>query len=63
MDMSLGALFSSMNWSAKTVVVVMLIMLDERCVCRLNAEAGVPCLHYYTMGNAEMTCKIAAKVF
>ena len=25
--------------------------------------AGVPCLHYYTMGNAEITCKIAEKVF
>jgi methylenetetrahydrofolate reductase (NADPH) len=26
-------------------------------------KAGVPCLHYYTMGNAEMTCRIAEKVF
>jgi methylenetetrahydrofolate reductase (NADPH) len=26
-------------------------------------ESGVPCLHYYTMGNAEMTCRIAEKVF
>lgn len=26
-------------------------------------KAGVPCLHYYTMGNAEITCKIAEKVF
>ena len=26
-------------------------------------KAGVPCLHYYTMGNAEMTCRIADKVF
>ena len=26
-------------------------------------KAGVPCLHYYTMGNAETTCRIAAKVF
>ncbi len=26
-------------------------------------KAGVPCLHYYTMGNAEVTCKIAEKVF
>jgi methylenetetrahydrofolate reductase (NADPH) len=26
-------------------------------------KAGVPCLHFYTMGNAEMTCRIAAKVF
>ena len=26
-------------------------------------KAGVPCLHYYTMGNAEMTCKIAERVF
>lgn len=25
--------------------------------------AGVPCLHYYTMGNAELTCRIAEKVF
>jgi len=25
--------------------------------------AGVPCLHYYTMGNAEITCRIAEKVF
>ena len=24
---------------------------------------GVPCLHYYTMGNAEITCRIAEKVF
>jgi len=26
-------------------------------------KAGVPCLHYYTMGNAETTCRIAEKVF
>lgn len=26
-------------------------------------KAGVPCLHYYTMGNAETTVKIAEKVF
>lgn len=26
-------------------------------------KAGVPCLHYYTMGNAEITCRIAKKVF
>lgn len=26
-------------------------------------KAGVPCLHYYTMGNAEMTCRIAEKIF
>ena len=26
-------------------------------------KAGVPCLHYYTMGNAETTCRIAKKVF
>jgi methylenetetrahydrofolate reductase (NADPH) len=26
-------------------------------------NAGVPCLHYYTMGNAELTCRIAEKVF
>jgi len=26
-------------------------------------KAGVPCLHYYTMGNAEITCRIAEKVF
>ena len=26
-------------------------------------KAGVPCLHYYTMGNAAVTCKIAEKVF
>ena len=26
-------------------------------------QAGVPCLHYYTMGNAELTCRIAEKVF
>ena len=26
-------------------------------------KQGVPCLHYYTMGNAEITCKIAEKVF
>jgi methylenetetrahydrofolate reductase (NADPH) len=26
-------------------------------------KAGVPCLHYYTMGNAETTIRIAAKVF
>ena len=26
-------------------------------------KAGVPCLHYYTMGNAETTCRIAGKVF
>jgi methylenetetrahydrofolate reductase (NADPH) len=26
-------------------------------------KAGVPCLHYYTMGNAEMTCRIAEEVF
>lgn len=26
-------------------------------------KAGVPCLHYYTMGNAETTCRIADKVF
>lgn len=26
-------------------------------------QAGVPCLHYYTMGNAETTCKIAKAVF
>ena len=26
-------------------------------------NAGVPCLHYYTMGNAETTTRIAAKVF
>ncbi|MEO0310545.1 MAG: hypothetical protein RIQ89_202 [Bacteroidota bacterium] len=25
--------------------------------------AGVPCLHYYTMGNADITCKIAKEVF
>ncbi len=25
--------------------------------------AGVPCLHYYTMGNADITCRIAEKVF
>lgn len=26
-------------------------------------KQGVPCLHYYTMSNAEITCKIAEKVF
>lgn len=26
-------------------------------------KAGVPCLHYYTMSNAEITCQIASKVF
>ncbi|MFM7217977.1 MAG: methylenetetrahydrofolate reductase [NAD(P)H] [Bacteroidota bacterium] len=26
-------------------------------------QAGVPCLHYYTMSNAEITCQIASKVF
>ena len=26
-------------------------------------QAGVPCLHYYTMGNAETTVRIAEKVF
>lgn len=26
-------------------------------------KAGVPCLHYYTMGNADLTCRIAEKVF
>jgi methylenetetrahydrofolate reductase (NADPH) len=26
-------------------------------------QSGVPCLHYYTMGNAETTCRIAEKVF
>lgn len=26
-------------------------------------KAGVPCLHYYTMGNSETTCRIAGKVF
>ena len=26
-------------------------------------KQGVPCLHYYTMGNAEITCRIAKKVF
>jgi methylenetetrahydrofolate reductase (NADPH) len=26
-------------------------------------KARVPCLHYYTMGNAETTCRIAEKVF
>ncbi len=26
-------------------------------------KAGVPCLHYYTMGNADITCQIARKVF
>jgi methylenetetrahydrofolate reductase (NADPH) len=24
---------------------------------------GVPCLHYYTMGNASITCSVARKVF
>jgi methylenetetrahydrofolate reductase (NADPH) len=24
---------------------------------------GVPCLHYYTMGNGELTCSVARKVF
>jgi methylenetetrahydrofolate reductase (NADPH) len=26
-------------------------------------KKGVPCLHYYTMGNADITTKIASKVF
>lgn len=26
-------------------------------------KAGAPCLHYYTMGNAELTCKVAMEVF
>ncbi len=26
-------------------------------------KAGAPCLHYYTMSNAEITCRIAEKVF
>ena len=26
-------------------------------------KAGVPCLHYYTMGSAEVTCRIAGTVF
>ncbi|MFN8165057.1 MAG: methylenetetrahydrofolate reductase [NAD(P)H] [Bacteroidia bacterium] len=26
-------------------------------------KAGVPCLHYYTMGNAEITCRVARRVF
>lgn len=26
-------------------------------------KAGVPCLHYYTMGNAETTCRIAREIF
>ncbi len=26
-------------------------------------KAGVPCLHYYTMGNADLTCRIARKVY
>lgn len=24
---------------------------------------GVPCLHYYTMGNGELTCSVARKIF
>lgn len=37
----------------------------EWCIQQSNElkKAGVPCLHYYTMGNAEMTCKIAEHVF
>ncbi len=26
-------------------------------------QFGVPCLHYYTMGNGELTCSVARKVF
>ncbi|HNQ00270.1 MAG TPA: methylenetetrahydrofolate reductase, partial [Bacteroidia bacterium] len=26
-------------------------------------KRGAPCLHYYTMGNAEITCRIAEKLF
>jgi methylenetetrahydrofolate reductase (NADPH) len=35
------------------------------CIQQSNElkAAGVPCLHYYTMGNAETTCRIAEKVF
>jgi methylenetetrahydrofolate reductase (NADPH) len=37
----------------------------EWCVNQSNElkKSGVPCLHYYTMGNAETTCRIAEKVF
>jgi methylenetetrahydrofolate reductase (NADPH) len=26
-------------------------------------KAGVPCLHYYTMGTSEVTRRVASKVF
>ena len=26
-------------------------------------KAGVPCLHYYTMGSAELTCRVARAIF
>jgi methylenetetrahydrofolate reductase (NADPH) len=31
--------------------------------CKELVKFGVPCLHIYTMGNAEVTCRIAKKVF
>jgi methylenetetrahydrofolate reductase (NADPH) len=37
----------------------------EWCIeqCRELVKFGVPCLHIYTMGNAEVTVRIAKKVF
>lgn len=37
----------------------------EWCIQQSNElkKSGVPCLHYYTMGNAETTVRIAEKVF
>jgi methylenetetrahydrofolate reductase (NADPH) len=37
----------------------------EWCInqCKELVKFGVPCLHIYTMGNADVTCRIAKKVF
>lgn len=37
----------------------------EWCIAQSKElkAANVPCLHYYTMGNAEITCQIAKAVF
>ena len=31
--------------------------------CKELVKFGVPCLHLYTMGNADITCRVAREVF
>lgn len=37
----------------------------EWCIAQSKelVKLGAPCLHYYTMGNSEITCSVARKVF